>query len=378
MTSLIRDQLAPLVLKATDGHAGLLMQRGLQVWKTSEKKAKHNLISLISDIRPSELYLLAFNRWLGLTYSGEKSENPKPHYASLSAQIDGRLFTGLSIGGTLETGAITHHSYGMPMLAGSAVKGAVRAYAENLFSQKDESGQVVLKKDNKGVMRTVIDETMRPILEILFGTNEDANESNAGYLIWHDAWWIPAVTIEGQLARNEESKPFVAEVVTVHHQKYYSDTEGELEALDMESPIPNQQIAIQGGFYFVIEGEPQWVQFAKQLLENMLQQMGMGAKGTSGYGYFMKATAADAGSNDPLEHIRLKVKMLDEKDLIKSLSSGVNSFFSSLGLDKANDEHCRDVVKIIFEQHSDMVSSWAEIKGQKNLEKAWKFLVRFK
>lgn len=273
MVRLIRDSLVPLVPKATDGHAGLLMQRGLQVWEVSEKKDKHDLIDLITSIQASDLYLLAFNRWLKHTHTDAEKN---PHFASTVAQVDGRLFTGLATGGTLETGATTHHTYGMPMLAGSAVKGAVRAYAESIFLLKDAEGKVIV--DEKG--KTQINPAMKDILNILFGTDEDAPQQNAGYLIWHDAWWVP-------FTNNSKETPFVSEIVTVHHQKYYA---GQLdEALDMESAIPNQQIAIQGHFYFTIEGEPQWVKFAKDLLENMLQQMGMGAKGTSGYGYFKPA-----------------------------------------------------------------------------------------
>ena len=62
---------------------------------------------------------------------------------------------------------------------------------------------------------------MMPILDTLFGADEDA-EANAGYLVWHDAWYIPALTKEGKYSSAEEAKPFVGEIVTVHHQKYYA------------------------------------------------------------------------------------------------------------------------------------------------------------
>lgn len=387
MIRLVRDSIAPLIPKATDGHAGLLMQRGLQVWEESSKEDKQDLVDLITHIRPSELYLLAFNRWLNLTYSGEGSENSNPNFASINAQIDGRLFTGLSIGGTLETGAITQHSYGMPMLPGSAVKGAVRRYAESLFTLKDAQGKVEL--DVKG--KTQIDPSMRNVLEVLFGTDDDAEQQNAGYLIWHDAWWVPPMTKDGSLAKNDDARPFVGEIITVHHQKYYSGISA--EALDMESPIPNQQIAIQGGFYFVIEGkQPQWVQFAKQLLENMLQQFGMGAKGAAGYGYFKideklnKAikdayigllNLAPSNSDDPLDHVRRAVKLLEEKELIESLSKGIGKFFTELNLDKESEQDCKNLAQIVREFHPETIQSWQDVKGQKNIEKALKFINKY-
>lgn len=384
MIRLIRDSLAPLVPKATDGHAGLLMQRGLQVWESSEKKDKHDLIDLITSIQASDLYLLAFNRWLKHTHTDAEKN---PNFASTVAQVDGRLFTGLSTGGTLETGATTQHTYGMPMLAGSAVKGAVRAYAESIFLLKDTEGKVIV--DEKG--KTQINPAMKDILNILFGTDEDAPQQNAGYIIWHDAWWIPPVTKDGKLATNDQAKPFVGEIVTVHHQDYYADKNGKVEALDMESPIPNQQIAIQGQFYFAIEGEPQWVKFAKDLLENMLQQMGMGAKGTSGYGYFKlddqltnhikeryQRSAVTIDPGDPLQKIRSEIQFLSESDLIDNLSKDIKKLFEKIVLDKEIENDCRQVAQVVFECHNDTVSAWEGVQGQKNKERAWKFLSKYK
>lgn len=280
MIYLIRNSLKPFITQVDkDSHAGLLMQRGLQVWQGKEttdqkdKSDKQDLIASICKTMPSELYLLAFNRWLNATYD-------KTTFATLSATIDGRLFAGLSLGGTLETGAMTHHSYGMPMIAGSSVKGAVRSYAEHLFAVRDDNDQVQYQSG-----KVVVQENKQRILDILFGTDSDDENANAGYLIWHDAWWIPQITGDGKLATGKDkNQPFVGEIVTVHHQKYYN---GDLsEALDIENPIPNQQIAIQGSFYFVIEGESRWAEFAQMLLQDTLTNQGVGAKGSNGYGYF--------------------------------------------------------------------------------------------
>lgn len=280
MIYLIRNSLKPFITQVDkDSHAGLLMQRGLQVWQGKEttnqkdKSDKQDLIGSICKTMPSELYLLAFNRWLNATYD-------KTNFATLSATIDGRLFTGLPLGGTLETGAMTHHSYGMPMIAGSSVKGAVRSYAEHLFAERDSDGRICYQ-DKK----VVVQANKQALLDVLFGTDSDDENADAGYLIWHDAWWIPQITSDGKLATGKDkNQPFVGEIVTVHHQKYYN---GDLpEALDIENPIPNQQIAIQGSFYFVIEGESRWAKFAQMLLQDMLVKQGVGAKGSNGYGYF--------------------------------------------------------------------------------------------
>lgn len=285
MTILMRDDLYQATQKLDSAHAGLLMQRGLHKWEEGEKPIKKALIDTIASVKPNELYLLAFNRWLDATFD-------KPTFEAVSARIDGRLFTGLALGGTLETGAMTHHTYGMPMIAGSSIKGAVRNYAEHLFAERNENNQIQYKDG-----QVIVQDSKKPILDVLFGTNSDDDHANAGYLIWHDAWWIPAVNSDLTLS-SVNSQPFVGEVVTVHHQKYY---QGEwAEALDMENPVPNQQIAIQGDFYFCIEGDENWVKFAQSLFERMLEEQGLGAKGSNGYGYFTQSKAL----NPFLEHLQ--------------------------------------------------------------------------
>ena len=389
MTALVRKQLIPLLnatLASDHPNVGLLIQRGLRVWDAldKEKADKKNLIDVISNTQPSDLYQLAFDRWLLQT-------EQKDGFATVSVSVDGRLMTGLALGGTLETGVTTHHSYGMPLLAGSSVKGAVRAYAESIFLLKDAEGKIVL--DEKG--KTQINPAMKDILNVLFGADEDAEQANAGYLVWHDAWLIPTLTKEGKYSSSEDAKPFAEEIVAVHHSQYYADKTGKVEALDMEAPVPNQQLAVQGSFYFVIEGKNrQWLDFAKQLLENMLNEFGMGAKGAAGYGYF-KSSAESPNilislkkrlnalqseliddSTDPYAKLRLHISSLAEKDLIESLSKNLNKLLRDFDLSKENEEQCKELVKIVFEEHQETVVLWKGESGNK--EKAFKFLEKFK
>lgn len=243
MRNELRSLVAPnnkLSNRLTSANAGLLLQRGLSAWDKDDKSTKENVIARVCKVTPSELYKKAYNRWLIIT-------SDKSRYAFTVASIVGRLYTGLSSATALETGLTTHHTYGMPMLAGSSVKGAVATYAE----------QIGLKEKNIEVY------------QVLFG-----DENNAGAVIWHDAWWIP-----------NSGKPFVEEIITTHHQDYYNGKQNIVD--EMEDPIPNQQIATQGSFYFVVEtGNQAWATFAKNLLLQMLENQGMGSKTASGYGYF--------------------------------------------------------------------------------------------
>ncbi len=397
---LMRENFKQLLTRHTvnDAHAGVLIQKGLKQWETDDEKKrirergdlteKDRLINKVKGVSASELYLLAFNRWLKTTYSEENDAT----FAHISAKIVGRLYTGLSEGSTLETGVTTHHSYGMPMLSGSSVKGAVRSYAEQLFAQRDGNNDIIYHEENHQ-KKIVIQEDKQEILDILFGkdSNDEDSQDDAGYIIWHDVWWIPPVTKEGALATNSDSKPhpFVEEIVTVHQQQYYR---GDIEqALDMESPNPSQQLAIQGGFYFALEGDAQWVQFAKTLLEKTLQAHGIGAKGSSGYGYFVldeklekdirtrvkKASLAD--KNDEYADLRKYILDLNEKKLIKTLSAGIKKLFREYELDIENEQDCRIVVEIVLECHDKMIEKWnsEENKNKENMQKAYKFIATY-
>ncbi|MBF1351381.1 MAG: type III-B CRISPR module RAMP protein Cmr6 [Neisseria lactamica] len=249
--SLMRESLKKLIpddLK--DAHAGLLMQRGLTEWDKDDKRAKAELIEKIVKIpapKKDSLYALAFTRWVQAT-------SDTGRFATLAASISGRLYTGLNSAGALETGISTSHTYGMPLLAGSSVKGIARSHAESIGLDKAH-------------------------LAVLFGDDSDSGSLKSGALVWHDAWFIPANT-----------SPFVAEIITTHHQDYYNGKQAEAD--EMESPIPNQQIATQGSFYFVIESAPgaqAWAVYAQNLLIQALRTQGAGSKTASGYGYFTEA-----------------------------------------------------------------------------------------
>lgn len=384
MTYLMRESLRDLYrTKRTDSHAGLLIQRGLIKWEKDnsdkEKTEKKTLISDISAINPSKLYQLALKRWIHKTYPSVLT----PNFTALAAKIDGRLMTGLPLGGALETGVTTHHSYGMPLLSGSSIKGAVRNYAEHLYCEKDEQGQPVFENN-----KIKIPSKYQQTLVALFGTDEEAENQDAGYLIWHDAWWLPTIQ-KNDFSTRSDHAPFVEDIITVHHQLYYQGSTN--EATGMESPIPNLQLAVQGQFYFVIEGAPQWLNYAQKLLEQTIKFNGLGSKTSSDYGYFVlddkltddlkslvetldfEASLNTASSDDPYIEVQREIRRLSEKELVDAFSKKINSFFENLNFDRNNDEDAKAFVKIAMELHKDTILSW-ENSSSKNQERAYKFI----
>ena len=271
--NLMRDKLEPLIASINAKHepnAGLLLAKGLRCFEVGAKEAKTMLIDRFCQVKPSELYAQALERFRVAASSDQ--------HVIFEATTQHRLMMGLSTGGGLETGVTLNHSYGMPMLPGSSLKGIARAHAE----------RIELKSE---------------ILAVLFGDSRDCEETGfaagSGCLVWHDAWFVPS----------SNSNSFVPEVVTVHHPDYYAGAAeaGDLsiseksetgsakkivQATDFDSPVPNQQLAVQGKFLFVVEGETQWAEFGSELLAAALRQQGVGAKTASGYGYFTQPSKA--------------------------------------------------------------------------------------
>ncbi|PPC90172.1 MAG: type III-B CRISPR module RAMP protein Cmr6 [Methylobacter sp.] len=264
MTELQMRRDAYQVAYETCQHAGLLLERGFKTWHSENTKhadAKNKFYAQLTRQQPGNAYPLAFERWLAILQdAGETSK-------TWVGDIDGRLYLGLGEANPLESAVTLHHTYGVPFIPGSAVKGVLRqAYLADYADVNEKTGNSSMATD------------ARETFHILFGREADTDKrgdsGDAGYLVYNDAWWIP-----------QGKKPLVEEVVTVHHAEYYV-SQGQIAATDFDSPNPNPQIAIQGSFLFSLEGAEDWADFAIGLLAQTLANRGLGAKTASGYGFF--------------------------------------------------------------------------------------------
>ena len=258
MTQLCRNCMIPLLtdqfsaVRGTDPHPGLLFSKGLSRAPAEGEKAIY--IEEVSKLPVSGFYQSAFERWKKITCDPAR-------FMTFSAMLAGRLYVGVVRDNSLETGVTISHTYGMPVIPGSAVKGLCHASAEEWL-------------DNEEACRW------------LFGQEGNGDDEGAeiGGLIFHDAWWLP------------DGKPFALETVTTHHPGYYGaytkprkegSQDPDVGATDFDSPIPAPQIAVRGSFLFAVEGPPLWTKLAARLLAEGLTRRGIGGKRSSGYGLFV-------------------------------------------------------------------------------------------
>lgn len=339
--ALNRNAITRIVRSTQSAHPGLLLSRGLNDYDTANSAANGNakvaLLERLCDIPVPDVYQHAYARWQAATADPAR-------FRHLYARTVHRLLIGLSASTALETGSCVQHSYGMPMIPGSSIKGCARAFAVALGMPAGYRA-------------------------VLFGEDETSAEGSerqpgAGSLVWHDAWWMP----------QSNEKPFVQEVVTVHHQDYYA---GRGEASDFDSPVPNAQLAVQGSFYFVIEGDPAWADLAIKLLQQALAQQGIGAKRAAGYGLMERDEQAEQkaaqlrkdaalAAMDASERIRAWLSELDEAQLLEEFSDSAKAQqrFLKQGY---KPEDWPLVAKLALELHGDLIASWSNIS--KNADK---------
>lgn len=239
MISFRRDALEAVNMQA-DTHAGLWLDKYL---KDDSEDGKKNLVKEVTGIHLPNSYTGFFERWQNaLAERGAKCRE---------ARTLGRLAINLGAEAVLETSIALHHTYGVPYIPGSALKGLAAHYVINYPTQSEWS------RDSEA-------------FDTLFG-----NTTSAGYVTFHDALYVPT--------NNNALRP---DIITVHHPKYY---QGEKDAppADWDSPTPIPFITATGTFLIALSGPAKWVKATFEILELALEREGIGAKTSSGYGRMM-------------------------------------------------------------------------------------------
>lgn len=263
------SSLLNLARKVHHAHTGLLLEYGLldyedNQWKYSAgNDDKANVVNQIAEY-PLDLglYRVAFKRWK------QEMESSQTCYG-WRGQVMQRLFLGLGerTGYTLETAVTLDSTYGLPMIPGSTLKGIARAVARSRLHELTERRKSTPDDDQLRQQAEDLDF----LIAALFGHPG----KDEGCLRFLPAWWDPP---------DSAKSPLVPEVVTPHHQDYYAGQQSYPTGRD--SPIPAPQLAVQGAFWFVIEGVSPWREHGASLLKIGLSdpKFGVGAASHVGYG----------------------------------------------------------------------------------------------
>lgn len=278
--------------------------------ENAEPKPKQIHINSIAKINTAEIYPQFFERW--------KKSLVSIRAKFKSFKVDGRMIVGLGAESVLETSISLHRTYGVPFIAGSALKGLAASYAAKKL--EDENWQ-------KGGRAH----------ELVFGSQD-----SAGFITFHDALLIP-----------DTQQPLHADIMTVHHGDYYGDnrdTQGNLPPpADWDSPVPIQFLSATGTYLVaisIVKGETQeeteilesWVEFVWRILGNALQEEGVGAKTSSGYG---RGTLSELPLSEEEKHAA-NANLLEE---------GVNQLIAEIQSVQGSGKEAKDKLKAIANKH---------------------------
>jgi CRISPR-associated protein Cmr6 len=199
---------------------------------------------------------------------------------NLPLSISWRLVIGLGASHPQETSMTLHHIYGIPYIPGSAIKGVTRHWAVLKFAEKkNKTEDMEFEKDIEKVSNAlekgedleleVEKITFKDLIEI-FGTQE-----KQGKVIFFDAYPFEEIRLK-------------IDVMNPHYPKYY--LEGQPPA-DWQTPVPIKFLTVENTkFQFYLASKEQTlVEKARSLLLETIQNYGIGAKTSLGYGIFINA-----------------------------------------------------------------------------------------
>ncbi|RDI95590.1 type III-B CRISPR module RAMP protein Cmr6 [Meiothermus sp. QL-1] len=229
-------------------HAGLALQRYL-LEHDDQKEAVRELLKHIANTPVPPVYRDAFARW----------QRSLGGAVWLEAATRTPLAIGLGNSSPLENGLALHHTYGVPYLPGSALKGLLRRVAERYGLSQEEKA-------------------------VLLGEGPDPKgkkQGSAAYLVYWDGWLDP-----------QSEKPFQQDVIAVHHPVYYRSRGRQAWPTDFDDPNPVAFLSVRPGVRFHIpitcpaENAQDWPYKAAEMLKWGLEHLGLGGKTNAGYGYF--------------------------------------------------------------------------------------------
>jgi CRISPR-associated protein Cmr6 len=287
-----------------------------------------------------------------------------------------RLLVGAGDPSAVDVGLRVHHTWGVPFIPGSSLKGLLSHWLDTVYGPSAENDanhpwdpthpepdRAKFRRPHTAgthahgageIQRILfgspdIDEDVKPLrdwgrLELTSGMT-----GCRGKIVIHDALFVPG---------SANNKPFLADVLTVHHADYY---QGKGRANDYESPNPVGFLSVRPGAQFLLAvelapGEPTtyepWVDFAQGLLLEALADWGIGSKTAAGYGRLVKI-----GRHDRRE------KPADEKrgELASWLMANVDGLWRTLETNGADA-----LVAMIALQHGNALqAATGEIRKQR-------------
>lgn len=299
-------------------HAGHALARLTPPKKSGQEAELLGRLKDIVSIKVSGDYAAAFQRFQGAAAALEAT-----HFEATTC---GPLAIGLGNASAYEVGLTLHHTYGVPYLPASALKGlALRAALQNGMAEAD--------------------------LAELFG-----NTGQAGAVDFLDGWLLPNQGPNLQL-----------DTITVHHPDYYGS--GKEWPTDFDDPNPVTFLSVPVGLRFelAIVGRGDWAGLAADLLRWGLEHLGLGGKTNAGYGGFSCGEVMRPLSKKEQEEAEMKQQNAEATALAEKIRAELKNVkaFNTYG-----QKWLAEIAKLPLERRSAAVEAFIE-QAKKFNEKDW-------
>lgn len=277
---------------ANGQHAGLLLQRFLKPARNDSEKPKHRLAlleaakSVVDTSALATLYKEAYQRRCA------SLESEPTTFRLMLSTSDGRLIVGLGSQNVLETGLTLHHTYGTPIIPGSALKGLAAHFCDQVWGREKEDFRRPTNDEEKAYGEYIrgnskVAEMKSTSFRTLFGSTDDG-----GCITFHDAWITP----------ESLASSLCLDVTPPHHPEWQLGPESENFAppTDFDSPKPISFLSVSGTFDIRLSWSGPcvradvascWTKLASDLLTQALADWGVGGKTNSGYGRLIAESA---------------------------------------------------------------------------------------
>jgi CRISPR-associated protein Cmr6 len=291
------------IQKTATTNAGLWLNKFIREQVREDSESRRDLVQEVAEIPVPEIYARWFERWLRALrdYGAEYRV----------AEILGRMVVGLGEESVLETSVALHHTFGVPYIPGSALKGLAASFACQHLGDEWQAGTQAYRK--------------------LFG---DSN--TAGCVVFFDALPLPG------------SKLLHPDVITVHHEEYYQ--KGNTPPVDWENTNPIPFLSATGKYMVALAGPGPWVKAAFEILQNAFLHLGVGAKTSSGYGR-LKLELALYTNTDQEKADRL----INQIQALKTseVAGGIQVFYEQWRKFDVGPEHKRRIAEAIVAKVKD-------------------------